>query len=70
MLKNTKVVYNYTHNTVAYGTVRDDTEEHYDNRTECFARGKALRERDDVAFVSDGYWWPTNDYRVFYAYKA
>ena len=70
MLKNTKVVYNYTHNAIGYGMVKNDTEEHYTNRTECFARADELRAREDVAFVLDGYWCPTCDYRVFYAYKA
>ena len=65
-----EVLYNYTHDTVAYGMVRDDTEEYYKTFNECKARGDALRADGAVAYVHDGYWWPTGNYRVAYAYKA
>lgn len=52
------------------GLVSNRTEEYYTEATECYARGNELRADENVAFVLDGYWWPTHNYRVAYAYKA
>ena len=65
-----KVLYNYTHDTVCFGKVYNDTEEYYGSRTECFARGNELRADETIAFVLDGYDYQTGKYRVAYAYKA
>lgn len=70
MLKNKEVLYNYAHNTIAHGLVRNDTEEHYTERSECMARYEELNAKKDIAYLFAGYWWQTCDYRVAYAYKA
>ena len=65
-----KVVYNYKHDTVTYGVVCNDTEEYYHSFSACKARGDELRADNSVAYVMDGYHYPSNSYRVVYAYKA
>lgn len=65
-----EITCNYTHDTVAYGKVYNDTVEYYTSSTECFARGQELRANSNIAYVRDGYWWAEGAYRVAYAYKA
>lgn len=65
-----EILFNYTHETVSYGTVRDDTEEYYGTFGECVARGEELKADERIAYVFTGFWCPTCNYRVAYAYRA
>lgn len=65
-----RTVDNTTRNTVVFGTVVKEVEEHYTLREEAVAKARELRQNENIAYVFDGYWVPTHDYRVLYGYKA
>jgi hypothetical protein len=53
-----------------FGTVVKEVEEHYTLREEAVAKARELRQNENIAYVFDGYWVPTHDYRVLYGYRA
>ena len=70
MLNKTVKYENEVYNSTIYGAIHTITEEFYKTNREVQARAKELRDSGKMAYVMEGYWCPTNNYRVLYAYKA